>query len=302
MNDYDRGLKLQNVKLKGYVRNIRNFWYQFRQSKLGILGLSILLTFAFISVFAELLAPYPIGPKQGDRKAILKPPSSKYIFGTDELGRDLLSILIYGGRVSLTIGLLATLVTAMIGTLVGVIAGYFGGKTEETLMRFTDLLLVIPGLPLMIVLASILGATYWNMILVIGIRGWTGTARVLRAQILSLKEKPFIESARAIGASDARIIGRHILPNVLPLIVAQMVLRIGSSILSASSLSFLGLGDPTHISWGMTLHYAFSVGSLFSNFYWYLVPPGVCIALVVLGFTFVGYALDQIVNPRLRQR
>ena len=293
---------MKSVKLEGYKKSMGKFWSQYKESKMGMLGLAILIFFVFISVFAEVLAPYPVGPKEGDKKAILKPPSAKYFLGTDELGRDLLSILLQGGRVSLTIGLMATLVTAIIGTLIGVSAGYFGGRTEEILMRFTDLLLVIPGLPLMIVLASILGATYWNMILVIGIRGWTGTARVLRAQVLSLKEKPFIESARAIGSSDVRIIGRHILPNVLPLIVAQMVLRIGSSILSASSLSFLGLGDPTHLSWGMTLHYAFSVGSLFSNFYWYLVPPGVCIALVVLAFTFIGYAFDQIVNPRLRER
>jgi len=293
---------LKSVKLEGYKKSMGKFWSQYKESKMGMLGLAILIFFVFISVFAEVLAPYPVGPKEGDKKAILKPPSAKYFLGTDELGRDLLSILLQGGRVSLTIGLMATLVTAIIGTLIGVSAGYFGGRTEEILMRFTDLLLVIPGLPLMIVLASILGATYWNMILVIGIRGWTGTARVLRAQVLSLKEKPFIESARAIGSSDVRIIGRHILPNVLPLIVAQMVLRIGSSILSASSLSFLGLGDPTHLSWGMTLHYAFGVGSLFSNFYWYLVPPGVCIALVVLAFTFIGYAFDQIVNPRLRER
>jgi len=295
-------IELKSVKLEGYKKSMGKFWSQYKESKMGMLGLAILIFFVFISVFAEVLAPYPVGPKEGDKKAILKPPSAKYFLGTDELGRDLLSILLQGGRVSLTIGLMATLVTAIIGTLIGVSAGYFGGRTEEILMRFTDLLLVIPGLPLMIVLASILGATYWNMILVIGIRGWTGTARVLRAQVLSLKEKPFIESARAIGSSDIRIIGRHILPNVLPLIVAQMVLRIGSSILSASSLSFLGLGDPTHLSWGMTLHYAFGVGSLFSNFYWYLVPPGVCIALVVLAFTFIGYAFDQIVNPRLRER
>lgn len=292
----------QKLKIKGYVRSIRNFGEQYKESKLGILGLFIFLFFVFISAFAEMLAPYPIGPTQGDRNYILKPPSFKYLMGTDELGRDILSMILYGGKVSLTIGVLATLVTAIIGTLVGVTAGYFGGTTEEILMRFTDILLVIPGLPLMIVLASLLGATYWNMIFVIGIQGWTGTARVLRAQVLSLKEKLFIESSRAIGASDARIIVRHIIPNVLPLIVAQMVLRVGSSILSASSLSFLGLGDPTHISWGMTLHYAFSVGSLFSNFYWYLIPPGVCITLVVLSFTFIGYALDQIVNPRIRKR
>ena len=292
----------QKSKTQGYMRSIRKFGEQYKESKLGLLGLFIFLLFVFASAFAGVLAPYPIGPTQGDRDYILKPPSSKYLLGTDELGRDMLSMILYGGKVSLTIGILATLITAIIGTLVGVTAGYFGGRTEEILMRFTDVFLVIPGLPLMIVLASLLGATFWNMILVIGIQGWTGTARVLRAQVLSLKEKLFIESARSIGASDTRIIIKHIIPNVLPLIVAQMVLRIGSSILSASSLSFLGLGDPTHMSWGMTLHYAFSVGSLFSNFYWYLIPPGVCITLVVLSFTFIGYALDQLVNPRIRER
>ena len=293
---------MQKIKIKEYERSIIKFWEQYKESKLGLLGLFILLFFILVSAFAGILAPYPVGSIQGDINAILKPPTSKYLMGTDELGRDLLSLIIYGGKVSLTIGFLATLVTAIIGTLVGVSAGYFGGTTEELLMRFTDIFLVIPGLPLMIVLASILGATFWNMILVIGIQGWTGTARVLRAQVLSLKEKPFIESARAIGASDTRIIIRHIIPNVLPLIVAQMVLRVGSSILSAASLSFLGLGDPTHISWGMTLHYAFSVGSLFSGFYWYIIPPGICITLVVLSFAFIGYALDQVVNPRIRKR
>jgi peptide/nickel transport system permease protein len=293
---------MQKVKLRGYEKSIIKFWSQYMESKIGLFGLALLIFFVFVSAFANILAPYPVGPKDGDSKAILKPPTSKYVLGTDELGRDMLSLILYGGRVSLMIGMLSTLMTALIGTIVGVSAGYFGGNTEELLMRFTDIFLVIPGLPLMIVLASILGATFWNMIFVIGVLGWTGTARVLRAQVLSLKEKPFIESARAIGASDARIIGRHILPNVLPLIVAQMVLNIGSSILSASSLSFLGLGDPTHLSWGMTLHYAFGVGALFSNFYWYLIPPGFCITLVVLAFTFIGYSLDQIVNPRIRRR
>jgi peptide/nickel transport system permease protein len=293
---------MHKVKLKSYERNIRKFVSQYRESKTGLLGLSILIFFLLISVFANEVAPYPIGSTQGDLEAILSPPSAKYLLGTDELGRDLLSLLIHGGRISLTIGFLASSITIIIGTLVGVTAGYFGGNTEEILMRITDLFLVIPGLPLMIVLASIVGATFWNMIIVIGMTSWCGPARVLRAQVLSLKEKPFIESARAIGASDVRIIIHHILPNVLPLIVAQMVLRVGRSILSAASLSFLGLGDPTHISWSMILHYAFSTGSLVSKRNWYLIPPGICITIVVLAFTFVGTSLDQIINPRIRRR
>jgi len=293
---------MQKNKIKGYARSIRKFWEQYKESKLGIIGLFTLLFFILVSTFPEVLAPYPVGVLQGDRKNLLQPPSSKYLLGTDELGRDILSILIHGGRISLLIGLFATLIIAFIGTFIGVSAGYFGGKTEELLMRLTDVFLVIPGLPLMIVMASLLGANFFNMILVIGITGWTGTARVLRAQVLSLKEMPFIESTRAIGASDARIIVWHILPNVLPLIVAQAVLRIGGSILSAATLSFLGLGDSTKISWGMTLSYAFGIGSIFNDYYWYIIPPGVCITLIVLSFTFIGYALDGIVNPRIRER
>jgi len=154
----------------------------------------------------------------------------------------------------------------------------------------------------MLVLAAILGTSFWNIIFVISITGWTGTARIVRAQVLSLKERAFIESSKAIGASDLRIIGVHLLPNVFPIILAQMVLGIGGAILSEASLSFLGLGDPLSISWGMILHWAFSSGALSSNYWWWIIPPGICITLVALGFTFVGYAFDQIVNPRIRRR
>lgn len=293
---------MTNVSFTRTLRGIRNFWNQYRESKVGLVGLSILSFFIFVSIFSDVVAPYPIGAMEGDRHALLKPPSRKYVLGTDEIGRDILSLLIHGGKISLMIGFLASIVSTLIGTLIGVSAGYFGGRMEEILMRFTDVVMVMPGLPLMIVLAAILGASFWNMIFVIGLLGWTGSARVLRSQVLSVKEKPFVESARAVGASDARIIIRHILPNVLPLIVAQNVLRVGSSILSAASLSFLGLGDPVHVSWGIMLRFAFSRGALFSNYYWYLIPPGICITLVVLAFTFVGYALDQVVNPRIRRR
>lgn len=293
---------MQTKNVKGYAKGIRTFWEQYKESKLGILGLFILLFAILVSAFSEVLAPYPVGILQGDRRNLLQPPGSKYLLGTDELGRDILSLLLYGGKVSLLIGLFATLIIAIIGMFIGVSAGYFGGMTEELLMRLTDTFLVIPSLPLMIVLASLLGATFWNMILVIGVTGWTGTARVLRAEVLSLKEMPFIESTRAIGASDARIIILHILPNVLPLIVSQAVLLIGGSILSAATLSFLGLGDPTTISWGMTLSHAFGVGSIVNNYYWYIIPPGLCITLIVLSFTFIGYSLELIVNPRIRKR
>ena len=285
-----------------YKKRLRFFFNQFKESKLGIIGAIILLFFIFISIFANYLSPYTIKATESNLKDRLQPPNHKYWLGTDDVGRDILTQIMYGGRISLLIGVTAAVISGGIGTLVGLIAGYFGGWKEDILMRVTDIILVIPGLPLMIVLAAILGTSFWNIILVISITGWTGTARVVRAQVLSLKERPFIESVKAIGAGDLRIIGLHLLPNVFPLISAQIVLRIGSAILSEASLSFLGLGDPLHVSWGIILHWAFAAGALSGNYWWFIIPPGVCITLVALGFTFVGYAIDQILNPRIRRR
>jgi len=289
-------------KLNLYMKRLKGFINQYKESKLGIIGFIILSIFIFISVFANHLSDYSIKTTEGDLSARFQSPSYKHLLGTDDVGRDILTQIMYGGRISLLIGFLAAAISGGIGTLVGLFAGYYGGWKEDILMRITDIILVIPGLPLMIVLAALLGASFWSIIVVISVIGWTGTARVVRAQVLSLKERPFIESVRAIGAGDLRIIGLHLLPNVFPLIVAQMVLRIGSSILAEASLSFLGLGDVTKVSWGMILHWGFSTGALFNNYWWIIVPPGICITLVVLGFTFVGYAFDQIVNPRMRRR
>lgn len=285
-----------------YKRRIRNFVLQYKESKLGIIGLLILIFFLFTATFANYLSDHSIKPTGGILKDRFQPPSSKYILGTDDVGRDLATQIMYGGRISLLIGFLAATISGGIGTIVGLTAGYFGGWKEDVLMRITDIVLVIPGLPLMLVLASLLGSSFWNIIFVISMIGWTGTARIVRAQVLSLKERAFIESSKAIGASDLRIIGVHLLPNVFPLIVAQMILGIAGAILSEAALSFLGLGDPIRVSWGMILHWAFASGSLSSNYWWFIVPPGICITLVALGFTFVGYALDQIVNPRIRRR
>jgi len=261
-------------KIVFYKKRLRNFINQFKESRLGMLGFFLLFFFVFISVFANVLSDYPIEAAKGNTRDRLKPPSSKYLLGTDEVGRDILTLIMYGGRTSLIVGFLSALISGIIGSIVGLLAGFYGGWKDSLLMRITDIILVIPGLPLMIVLAAVLSTSFWNIILVISITGWTGTARVVRSQVLSLKERPFIESVKAIGAGDLRIIGNHLLPNVLPLIVSQMVIRIGSSILAEASLSFLGLGDPMHMSWGMILHWAFRVGALSQSFWWYIIPPG----------------------------
>lgn len=285
-----------------YLRRFKGFCQEYSKSHIGILGLMMMLFFLAISIPAPFIAPYSVKASEGDIRAVLKPPSSKYPLGTDELGRDMLSLLMYGGRISLLVGFLATIIAGVLGTSIGSISGYFGGRIDDILMRLNDLFLVIPGLPLMIVLSALLGRGIWNIIFVIGILSWSGTCRVIRSQVMSIKEKSFIESARAAGAGDGWILTRHILPNVLPLIVAQMVVQVGGAILSESALSFLGLGDPTHVSWGLILHYAFTCGALSSGYWWYLLPPGICVALVVLAFSFMGYSLDKIVNPRIRER
>jgi len=293
---------VSSSRLTIFRRRLTKFVGQFLESKLGIFGVLILIIFLFTSIFANYLSDYPTKATQGNLKDRFSPPNNKYLLGTDDVGRDILTLLMYGGRISLLIGFLAAFTSGGIGTIIGLTAGYFGGWKEDVLMRITDIVLVIPRLPLMLVLSAILGTSFWNIIFVISVTTWTGTARIVRAQVLSLKERAFIESSKAIGASDLRIIGVHLLPNVFPLILAQMVLGIGGAILQESSLSFLGLGDPLSISWGMILHWAFSAGALSSNYWWFIIPPGICITLVALGFTFVGYALDQIVNPRIRSR
>ena len=212
-------------RVKAISLRLGNFSRDFLRSRMGVFGLLIILFFIFISLGAPYLTDWSIRASEGDLSAVLKPPTSEHILGTDELGRDMLTLILYGGRISLLIGFMATVIAGLLGTLVGSVAGYFGGTVDDLLMRINDLFLVIPGLPLMIVLSAMLGQSIWNIIFVIGILSWSGTSRVIRSQVMSIKEKSFVESARAAGAGDTWIITKHILPNVLPLIVAQMILQ-----------------------------------------------------------------------------
>jgi peptide/nickel transport system permease protein len=280
----------------------KRVWRTYRRSTMGMIGLVILVFFILMAVGAPLLADSrdlsPVTATGG----VLEPPSVTYPFGTDDLGRSVLALTIWGSRVSLMVGFFATLLSMIIGAVIGIAAGYYGGWRETAMMRFTDWFLVIPFLPLAIVLASILGRSLFNIILVIGITSWPGTARLVRAQALSVKERPYVERARALGASDWHLITRHILPNVFPLIFANTILVVAIAILSETTLSFLGLGDPLRISWGTILEFAFQGGAASKGAWWWLLPPGVGIVLVVLAFTMCGYALDEILNPRLRRR
>ncbi|MFW9787263.1 MAG: ABC transporter permease subunit [Candidatus Thorarchaeota archaeon] len=224
------------------------------------------------------------------------------LMGTTNWGADAYSQLIYGSRISLIIGILATALSTAVGVIVGMVAGYFGGKVDEVLMRIVDFLLVIPGLPLMMVLAAFLGASIENIIIVIAILGWTGTSRLIRSQVLAEKNKAYVESARAIGASDTYIMFRHILPNVTPILFANITLGVVGAILSEAGLSFLGLTDPEDPSWGRMLADARTGGAFTTGAWWVVLFPGLMITLLSLSFTFVGHTLDQVLNPRLRER
>ena len=274
----------------------------FAGNKMGVAGLAILAVFVFMAVFADVLAPEARLSVTNAPGSPLEPPSAQFWLGTDELGRSVLDLVIQGSQISLLVGFLATAISILIGALVGIMAGYFGGWADVILMRFTDWFLVIPFLPLAIVLAAILGRSLFVIALVIGVTTWPATARVVRAQVLTLKERPYVERARALGAGDRQIIGRHILPNVFPLIFANTILVVALAIYTEAILSFLGLGDPFSVSWGSILESAFAEGAISLGAWWYLVPPGLCIVLVVLGFTMCGYAFDEILDPRLRER
>ena len=270
--------------------------------RMGVVGAAMLLVALLVAVFAPFLAPYD--PYESVRVTIFdiyQPPSPAHPLGTDDGGKDVLSSLIYGARVSLLVGFSAAAIALVIGGLIGIVAGYRGGWLGSLLMRITDFFLVIPDLALQIVLVAIIGPSLGTIILVIGVLGWTTTARLVRSQTLTVRERKYVMRARAIGAGDTHILRRHILPAVLPLMLANMVLVISLAILSESTLAFLGLGDPTVISWGQMLNFAFDRGAVSAGAWWALLPPGFAIVWVVLGTTLLGTALEDALNPRLKR-
>jgi peptide/nickel transport system permease protein len=268
-------------------------------TKRGKVCLIVLGLFVFVAIFGSLLAPDDPYASSTD---VLAPPSSEHWLGTTEVGSDVFSQLLVGARVSIVVGISAALISAVLGTAVGLTGGYFGGWTDKLLDAFENWFLVIPQLPLMIVLARLLNPSVFVLVVVIGITSWAGTGRIVRSQVLTLKERAFVERARALGAGDWHIIRRHILPNALPLIFANTVLIVAVSILAEASLSFLGLGDPTRISWGTMLENGFDAGAPSAGAWWYIIPPGLCITVLVFVIGLIGYVFEQHVNPRLREQ
>jgi peptide/nickel transport system permease protein len=280
---------------------LRRFWKVFRQDRMGLVGLGILAFFIVVAIFAIFAdkTGTRITEATGER---LASPSSGFPLGTDDQGRSVLTLTIQGAKISLLVGLSATLITMVIGTLIGIVAGFRGGWIDTLLMRVTDWGLAIPWLVLAISLAAVFGQSLLIIILVIGLTTWPSTARLVRSQTLTVKERPYVERARALGASNWHIVTRHILPNVMPVIMANTVLIVAIAILSETSLSFLGLGDPFSVSWGQILEQASEAGAATLGAWWWLGAPGLCIVLVVLAFTMIGFALEGIINPRLRER
>jgi peptide/nickel transport system permease protein len=282
----------------------RRFIRSFSQQRAGVAGVVLLAFFMATALLAPLLFPADmLDVTRTISNPATAPPSAEFWLGTDENGRSILALLAWGARISLTVGISASIITMIIGTLVGIGSGHFGGWFGALLERLTDWFLVLPFIPLVIVLASVLNSRgVWVMVGVLGVTSWPGTARLVRAQTLSVEGRPYLERAKVLGDSNWQQMTRHVLPNVMPLVLANTTLTVAIVILSETTLGFLGLGDPFTDSWGTMLDKASASGAASTGAWWYLLPPGFCVILVVLAFTLIGRALEVVLNPRLGER
>ena len=277
----------------------KKYWQVLTSNNIGLFGLILLVIFLLIALLAPILAPFDPTDRVG---APFTKPNGQFLLGTNDVGQDILSELLYGTRISLLIGVIAAFISILLGCLVVIVSGYYGGKVDAFLMRLVDLVLVIPFLPLMILLAAFIGPSFWNIVLVISLISWASPARVIISQVITLKTKGYVEAAKSIGTNIKVILARHILPGVIPIALSQFVLAASHSILIEASLSFLGLGDPFTKSWGTILYYAQARGAFLTDAWiWWVLPPGLLITTLVIGFAFTGYSLEEILNPRLRK-
>ncbi len=294
--------ELKRKGLKGKIREIKEFFSLVRRNRVAFIGIILLTAIISMALFAPYIAPYNPYTRTGEP---LEPSSWRHPLGTNDVGQDILSELIYGARISLAVGLISAISSVLIGMVVGTISGYMGGMMDEALMRIVDLFMVIPSLLLVIFLAVVLKGTWLGdhmfllIITAITLTSWPTVARVVRSIILSLKKRPFVESIRALGASDLYIMIKYLLPYTSPILLAETLLRTASNIIMEASLSFLGLGDVTQKSWGMMLHYAFSRQAMVLGLWNWVIPPGIMISLSVLSLLLVGQALEIYINPRI---
>ncbi len=274
------------------------FWERFKQHKSAYVSLWFIMLLTVIAIIPGFFAPQdPSEIKISER---FLAPSSEHIMGTDHLGRDIFSRVVYGAQVSLMVGFIAVVISFAIGVSVGALSGYYGGKVDKFLMALTDVFLVIPGFLLILLIIAIYGSSIYNVMIVIGLLAWMGTARIVRAEFLTLREMEFVEAARSLGAKDSRIVFRHILPNALAPAIINSSLLVASAILIEAGLSFLGLGDVNRITWGQML--AYSQGFQLAGYWWMTFFPGLAIFATVLAFNLIGDGLNDAFNPRLRGR
>ncbi|GAA3427046.1 ABC transporter permease [Streptosporangium sandarakinum] len=292
------------VSTAGFARARRRlalarFWREYRRQRAGLYGAAILIVAVVLALLTPLLtdsAGLDVTQATGAKMA---PPSLEFPFGTDESGRSVLLMVLWGSRVSLLVGFLAALLSMVIGTVVGIAAGHFRGWTSAVLMRITDWFLVLPSLVLALVLAAILGGSIATIIVAIGVTSWASTARQIRAQTLSVEARPYIERSRALGAGHWHVMTRHVLPNVAPLVLANTTLQVAHAIVTESTLAFLGASSG-QVSWGGLLRGSYDWGAATAGAWWYILAPGLCIVAVVMAFTLCGRTLEAVLNPRLR--
>lgn len=296
MNAQQMRQRARQLKRDKRNKNLKLFF----GNKRAVFGVVLLGIFILLALVGPLFYEYEHdGYFLGQR---LGAPTNEYKLGFDEMGRDVLGAIIYGARASLAIGFFVTLLIVLVGTTFGIAAGYYGGLLDIILMRITEAFMLIPSMPLMLTLAAILGQKFSNIILILGLTGWTGTARLVRSQTLSIKQRNYVERARAVGASGFYIMRRHVLPNVFPLIFSNIILLVQNAIISESTLAFLGIGDPTIPTWGQLLRSAREQGAITTGSWWLFIPAGLCIVLLASSFVFIGYGFDEILNPKLRKR
>jgi peptide/nickel transport system permease protein len=272
------------------------FWKAFRRNRLAVIGGIVVACLALLALAAPFIAPWD--PNRPDIKKILDPPSSKHLLGTDQLGRDVLSRMLYGARVSLAVGFVSVGIAAFIGIALGSASGYHGGFVDASIMRLVDLMLVFPRFFLLLAVLAFLKPSIWTIMAVIGVTGWMGVARLVRAEFLALKEREFVVWSQSIGASGFRIIWRHIMPNAMAPVLVAMTLGIPAAILTESGLSFLGLGvQPPHATWGNILNEGKDAIELA---WWLSVYPGLAILVTVLSYNLLGEGIRDALDPRLR--
>lgn len=275
------------------IQELKDFWRIYKRNRSGVISLGVIVFFTLVAVLAPVISPYSLNYTQA---RAWQPPSAAHLMGTDPLGRDVFTLVIWGAQNTMEIGIFAALISIAVGVLVGAVSGYRGTIVDNILMRFTDTMLVMPTFFLALLVAFIFGGNFTNLVLIIGLTSWPTTARVVRAQVLTVKKLDYVEGARAIGATDTRILARYIIPNSLSVVIVAGALSTAAAMLTESYISFLGAGDPSRITWGYLLYYAL----VNINAWWVVAFPGLALAAAVISFNLVAQSLNDSLNLQTR--